>query len=197
MKGSIRAVLATSAALGLTAFGVAPASAGQSSPKPPQVVADDWVHDVYKFPAGTACKDKIKVNEKYHYKLTVLKDTERYVKLREEFDHGYAKFYNPKTGRSVKVHLDSVGYVVDNKRTATARVRERGSTYFQGLGIKGIAYLQGKYTFTITNTQSGPEKSEFHIDEVHGKYVELCRKLGSSPVNGKLVIPPSFQQPQS
>lgn len=192
MKRSIRALLATSAVVALTGTGLAPAAAAEAPPELPLVIVDERFNDKYKFPAGTACKDTIKIKERYDYKLTILKDTARQIKLKEEYDNGWAKFYNPRTGKSAKVRLDSTSIIRDNKRSHVARVKGRGSDYLQGPGIKGIVQIQGKYNVTVYNTDD-PFNVKFQIDRVQGKYVELCHKLGSRPVNGKLVLPPSAQ----
>lgn len=199
MKRSVRAVLATSAALALTGLGVAPASAGED-PKPHHP-APAWEHidDKYVFPAYAACKDPIKVHEQYKYRFTVLKENKHHAKYKEEMHHGYAKFYNPKTHKWVKVPIHETAYIHENRKNASALLKGYGKNYWQGQGIKGIVFYKGEIKVKITHLDDQPpfEKLTFDIKSINGHYKQLCYKLGTKPVWGKNVPPPSADAPQS
>jgi hypothetical protein len=188
MKRSIRAVLATSAALALTSLGVAPAMAAE----PPQPASWQKVDDRYAFPAGSACKDRIKVHEKYKYRLMVLSESPTRASYREDIDGGWAKFYNPRTHKTVRIKLDSTAYIEENRVNATARIRDKGVGYWQGPGVKGLLYVKGT-TYGKYVHLDDPDQTSLNIYKIKGKSVQLCYRLGSKPVDGKLVIPPSAQ----
>ncbi len=192
MKHSIRAVLATSAAVALTGLGVAPAAAGGDDPKP-QDPAPAWEHidDRYYFPAWSACKDKIKVHEKYKYRFTILKENDQHAKIREDI-HGWVKLYNPKTHKKVEVPFHVESYIHENRKNATAKITDRGVGFWQGPGIKGIVFFKGKVVVKASNVDN-LDKLNLDIKKIHGHSKQLCYKLGSKPVNGKLVLPPSAE----
>jgi len=196
MKRSIRAVLATSAALALTGLGVAPAAAGGEDPKPSPAPAWEHIDDKYVYPAYHACKDPIKVHEEYDYRFTVLKENKHHAKYKEEMHHGYAKFYNPKTHKWVKIPIHETAYIHENRRNASALLKGYGKNYWQGKGIKGIVFYKGEIKVKITHLDQVPHGVTFDIKKIDGRYKQLCYKLGTKPVWGKNVVPPSVEAPQ-
>jgi hypothetical protein len=189
MKRSIRAVLATSAAVALTGLGVAPAAA-TDDPKPDHPSEYMKVDEKYTIPAYYACKDPIKVHEVFKYRFTVLKENKHHAKYKEELHHGYAKFYNPKTHRWVKIPIHETFYIHENRKNWTANAKGYGKSYLQGNGIKGIVAWKGEIKVKVSNVDD-PPNLKFEIKKVDGHYKQLCYQLGTKPVWGKNVNPPA------
>jgi len=188
MKRSIRTVLATSAALALTGLGVAPAAATAEPPKQDEAKYVK-VDERSTFPAGYACKDEIKVHEKFKYRFTVLKENKHRAKYKEELHDGWAKFYNPKTHKWVMIPIHETAYIHENRKNATAVTKAHGKGYLQGKGIKGIVAWKGDIKVKVSNLDD-LDNVRFDIKSIHGHSKQLCYKLGSKPVWGKNIPQP-------
>ena len=69
--------------------------------------------------------------------------------------------------------------------------------HWSALGIKGIVAWKGEIKVKVTHLDSENfEDLKFDIKSIHGHYKQLCYKLGTKPVWGKNVMPPSAQPAQ-
>jgi hypothetical protein len=202
MKGSIRAVLATSAALSLTAFGAAaPASATENhKPKLTKQVGD-WnkIDDTYKLPKGTACKDEVTVKEHAEARDTVYTDKHgQVVKVFSEFkDWSTVKFsattkkHHKQVTRSVKLNQGGDAWARFKDEGKTVYVKAEGANWGQGSGIYGIPWSYGDISFTVVHAD-GSDYRIVNLDLSEAKKVkQVCYLIGSKPVWGKNVPPPA------
>ena len=197
MNRSITAVLGGCAALALTAAGLTTASATEPTPPSPEhpVVSERITFDDKTiFPKNRVCKDKIIAREKGAFKVINYGQVRGKAKLKFVFENwSYGKFSNPRTGNSVKVGEGGDG-VLRISSKGVAKGRGQGQNVFLGKGVHGIVYTEGPVRFTLT--KFGTEQERATIDAVHGKYVQLCTKLGSRPVLGKVNTYPEGQGPE-
>jgi hypothetical protein len=175
MNRSIKAALGGLAALALTTTGLSTAAATEKDeyPKRGELIK---INAKFTLPAGSACVDKIKVKQNSAVRVTDLSKTKYLVEFK---DWSRVTFYNPKTHKKITVGEGSRAIVKTNKKKDVSRVKATGENTFIGAGIQGIVYTKGKVHFTIYN--DGTPEQVLEIDKVHGKYIELCKKLGSRP----------------
>jgi hypothetical protein len=182
MKRFATAVLAGITTVGLSTVGLGSAVATEKGDEPkddyPKVGKWEYYDEKFTIPRGDACKDKIKVHEKGALRVTEYSEKKSLIEFK---DWSYGKLHNPKTHRSIKV---GNGGDLHEKRVSDDRIRGtmKGEKYAFGSGVYGIVYVRGVAKYTVT--ELGTPDEALNIKSVKGKYVELCKKLGTKPVHG-------------
>jgi len=192
MKRSTRTVLATSAALALTAFGAAAPASATNEPSKPKPGAWEKFDDTYYLKAGDACSKPVVARDRGAQRVTELGDGKVFV---EFADWSHVTFAAKKNHhKKVVLNYPSGGDLYAKGSGDTLYIKADGWNWNQGKGVKGIVVTKGKVSFGIDNFTD----EDFANDRVvnfnlhHAKkVVQVCYKLGSKPVWGKNVEPKS------
>jgi hypothetical protein len=174
-----------------TAFAGCPVPAsGKPTPPPHSKPAWEYSSDTIEVPAGYGCKDKVILKAWGHvrqpYEITKHGRTYIVVEAAKDFK---TSLYNPKTHK--KVVKDNSGDFYDRlvKNGRDSKTIGKGANILFGRGVKGIVWVNGYQKLYIKNYET--QKQKMTIQAVRGKYIELCAKVGSKPVNGKNLPLPS------
>jgi hypothetical protein len=156
---------------------------GHQPPPKPVHHKPAW-HDAYNsfvIPAGDACKATVTVTirglERDPYQVTRHGTT--YTVL--ESKHETITVYNQENHRKVTKQNSGDFLVLDKGNDAV--LYGKGNNTFFGAGVTGIVWTSGRQVAYVQNAQQPNQVLD--IVQVHGKYVDLCRKVGSQGVEGK------------
>lgn len=193
-----RLIRSTVAGLGMSVVAAGTAFAGcpvpaSGNPTPPSDSKPAWEDGsgTFELPAGYACKDKVILTSSGHVRqpYEIKKHGKTYIVFEADKDFK-TSVYNPKTGKTLV--KDNSGDFYDHlvKNGRDSKTIGKGANILFGKGVKGIVWVNGYQKLYIKNYEAPNQKMTIQV--VKGKYVELCTKVGSKPVNGKnLPVPPA------
>jgi hypothetical protein len=192
MNRVTKSVVGVGATLALSVGGgLSTASADDPAPKYP--VVHPWepydTHDT--LPAGSACKAEVRIHEKGNLRATEVSKTETRIEWKDwSFGTFTAVTYPYGIKRTTSVTVSEGGDSVERDRgNGVIDITVEGANVFLGPGIKGIRYGEGDARFVITGDGT-PDMQLRFIKKPH-KLVELCKLLGTSPVRGRFMAPPT------
>jgi len=191
-----RVIASTIAGLSMSVVAAGTAFAGcpgptPGNPPPPAPTKPAWqyINEPGEIPAGYACKDRILTRQSGHVRepYEITRNGKKYIVFEADRDFKVS-LYNPKTKK--RIVKDSSGDFYDHlvKGGRDSESIGKGANFLFGKGIKGLLFLDGYQKFYVKNYETPKQKITLQV--VKGKYIELCAKLGSKPVNGKNPPPP-------
>jgi hypothetical protein len=187
-----KSVLGVGATMALSiGGGLSTASADEPAPQYPVVHPSETYDTTDTIPAGFSCKAEVTLHETGSFQATEVSET----KTRLVFDDSSSATFTAVTyprgiKRTTSVTVGEGGDGVEQDLgNGVIKVSAEGENIFLGAGIKGVRYGKGDAKFVITNAGEPDQRLTF-TKKPH-KFVELCDLLGTKPVKGKNVVPPS------
>jgi hypothetical protein len=146
-----------------------------------------YIKDSFTIPAGAACKVAVKVTVKGYERdpYTVTKHGVKYTAL--ESKHESIKVTNTVNHRTVSKDI-SGDLLVRDLPGDDVSIYGTGNNVWFGKGVTGIVWTTGKQVVYVDHDQHPNQILD--IARVHGKYVDLCTKVGTRGVPGKNPPPP-------
>ena len=178
----------TSIGLGLATAALGAGTAVAGSPTGEYPASEGWEYTdiTLAIPAGYACDGDVRLFYRGHERRVVTgPNTSTY----EAGADVKATFTNVGTGRSLTKRSDGTFYETFVNGGRDLRVVAKGRNLLFGSGVRGILYTTGINKFIVTDVMD-PVRSKITVYKIKGKAVDLCRKLGLRPVNGKSLPPP-------
>jgi hypothetical protein len=162
--------------------------------------SEGWflLNETFTFPAGYACDVEVTVYLKGHQRYLVdgeippPRAPQDGDVIRSESPDVRATVTNTVNGRSVTIKsTGTINGTVTNNGKDLSSVGHGANLYF-GAGVEGLLYTKGTQRLTTTDFQD-PATITLHFTKIKGKAVDLCRKVGASPVPGKNPPPPTTE----
>jgi hypothetical protein len=161
--------------------------------------SEGWfvLNETFTFPAGYACDVEVTLYLRGHQRYLVngelpppqapLNGDE----IRSESPDLRATVTNTANGRSVtKKDTGTINATVIHNGNDLKAVGRGANLYF-GAGVEGLLYTKGTQKFITTNYKD-PATIAMQFTKIKGKAVDLCHKVGASPVPGKNPPPPTM-----
>ena len=157
----------------------APATTAQATTPQPS----EWTYadETYLLPAGVTCKDKVLEKAKYAYRVTEYPDGRVFVEYK---DWSTTTFVNTRNRKTYTIPAGGDIFVTPSGAT-TEYIKLEGDNYILGKGVRGLLYTKGHVTYKVVNV-GDPQRETILNLNLHKaqKVIEVCAKLGSTPVQG-------------
>ena len=164
-------------------LGAVPTTAQAATPQPSEW---NYADETYLLPAGATCKDKVFEKAKYAYRVTEYQDGRVFVEYK---DWSTTTFINARNHKTYTIPAGGDILITPSGET-TEHIKLQGDNYILGKGVKGLLYTKGTVSYTVVNVGDPERETTRNLNLSRAKKViEVCAKLGSTPVQGS--NPPS------
>jgi len=156
-----------------------PATTAQATTPQPS----EWTYadETYALPAGVTCKDKVIEKAKYAYRVTEYPDGRAFIEYK---DWSTTTFVNTRNRRTYTIPAGGDIFITPSGET-TEYIKLVGDNYILGKGVKGLLFTKGYVTFKVVNIGDPLRETILNLDLSKAqKVIEVCAKLGSTPVQG-------------